>query len=717
MSFNASKKPFRFYTCLLGLLFLMAALPFTTAGALGTLGGNAGDDTGDSSSAVETTVDEYGNEFVWDAASQSWLNVQDVWDYDIGAWVRGYYTWDETTQMWVFHEITEEMTEPIESDDDEADEIPFVVEDETDGKLIKATVKMQYGFDLHTLLAKVTDAGTNPAYDTIQELVIKGEGSLNEKDGEFIRANLVNLAKIDLKDYSGSFGERTFAECTALKRVELPVGASLAREMFYGCTSLESLNWPKRLRMANDCFSYCALDFSTDYPSLLNEKNVVNFAANQRPVVYMHFPKGMEGSITAGDKFKQPYQLLTRSGSDYSQLIGETRPWLATQLRDIEVSEVYSLNGERVQELNLEEPGVYTIVYSLPINTPAAAQRVPYQLTILPADGSALPIALTGLPSQVYVGDAFSLSCESEGAEDTENWGWDENFFSASFDSPATFTPLKEGTTTIYYSGPDDTIGELEVTVLPAGSKDSRPGTSNLMMWIIIIVVAVIVLAVILILQINLRRKPNKVAAFKTDRIAASPPIKLREPEPWVPASTDEPEDEPEDDAAVDAADEAEDEAVDEAENRPEAESEGGDDAVTDELDEHADDRQADSEEPPADKTEKTGEEPTADAPIEPDDIDPDDFSLDDDEAPVEDTTPETTDDELEPKDAAPVEPEAKDPEDKAADGNAKTEEPARDEDGGEDAEANDPAALDTIPEPPARKSKKKKKRGKGKRK
>lgn len=49
---------------------------------------------------------------------------------------------------------------------------------------------------------------------------------------------------------------------------------------------------------------------------------------------------------------------------------------------------------------------------------------------------------------EIYTGRSFTLTPNIPGG----TWQWDETFFSATFNSPATFTPLKTGTSTITYT-------------------------------------------------------------------------------------------------------------------------------------------------------------------------------------------------------------------------------------------------------------------------
>jgi hypothetical protein len=60
----------------------------------------------------------------------------------------------------------------------------------------------------------------------------------------------------------------------------------------------------------------------------------------------------------------------------------------------------------------------------------------------------------------MIVGNKLTLDPQPAGG----TWEWDEEFFSATFNSPATFTALKEGISTIIYTVNDVAL-EIDVTV------------------------------------------------------------------------------------------------------------------------------------------------------------------------------------------------------------------------------------------------------------
>ncbi|MDE8052882.1 LPXTG cell wall anchor domain-containing protein [Erysipelothrix rhusiopathiae] len=83
-------------------------------------------------------------------------------------------------------------------------------------------------------------------------------------------------------------------------------------------------------------------------------------------------------------------------------------------------------------------------------------------------------LKLTGLPDKVRVGDVFVLTPSSDDQEKGEGWVYDDVFFSATFNSPATFTALKAGTTTITYTNKKGEKTELPITILE--KEVDKPG-------------------------------------------------------------------------------------------------------------------------------------------------------------------------------------------------------------------------------------------------
>jgi LPXTG-motif cell wall-anchored protein len=76
--------------------------------------------------------------------------------------------------------------------------------------------------------------------------------------------------------------------------------------------------------------------------------------------------------------------------------------------------------------------------------------------------------------AEIYVGGRIVLTPNIEGGE----WNWDEAYFSATFNSPATFTALKAGTSTITY-----TVDGVHVTYEVTIERCEIPDTGQNFTW------------------------------------------------------------------------------------------------------------------------------------------------------------------------------------------------------------------------------------------
>ncbi|MDL2253189.1 leucine-rich repeat domain-containing protein [Ruminococcaceae bacterium OttesenSCG-928-I18] len=390
------------------------------------------------------------------------------------------------------------------------------------------SVKIDTGGTLESaLLSEFARNGEVP-YEEIERLVVTGNGQLTDADGAFVRENLTNLQVLNLRGFTGKAENAAFRGCVSLESVMLPERFVISREMFYGCSSLEEVVWPVHYQLTKDCFAYCALDFSDGYPNLLNDRNVLTYAANQRPKVYFTMPEGNSGTLSAGAVFHTPYELQTRSGASYPGLIAEAPSWLLTRDTELEVTVSIVRDGERVEELDTSETGQYEITYTLPYTTYADTRTQVYTLTIRPSHGDLTPLirqaraksnsgytsesweelqqalsgaeavmedagavqaevdeartrldeALTGLlielrgaPDIVRVGDRFTLTPAKGSARNRSNWSWDERLLQARFESGAEFTALREGETEIVYEYGNGEKGVLSLTVLSENAQ------------------------------------------------------------------------------------------------------------------------------------------------------------------------------------------------------------------------------------------------------
>ena len=84
-----------------------------------------------------------------------------------------------------------------------------------------------------------------------------------------------------------------------------------------------------------------------------------------------------------------------------------------------------------------------------------------------------------GLPDVIRVGEAFTLYPEFDDLKGGEGWIFDAEFFAATFNSPATFIPLKTGTTTISFTSSDGTVQRVTVTIKEAVKKEEEKETNT----------------------------------------------------------------------------------------------------------------------------------------------------------------------------------------------------------------------------------------------
>jgi len=104
-----------------------------------------------------------------------------------------------------------------------------------------------------------------------------------------------------------------------------------------------------------------------------------------------------------------------------------------------------------------------------------------YDLT---ADFLTIESSVSG--GKIYVGGRITLTPNFDGGE----WDWDEDYFSATFNSPATFTALKVGTTTVTY-----TVGGVTVSYDVTIEASGLPGTGQDFTWVWMLCGAALILA------------------------------------------------------------------------------------------------------------------------------------------------------------------------------------------------------------------------------
>jgi hypothetical protein len=99
-----------------------------------------------------------------------------------------------------------------------------------------------------------------------------------------------------------------------------------------------------------------------------------------------------------------------------------------------------------------------------------------------------MPVVFSGLPDSYTMnkGESITWDARPEGGA----WDWDRAYFSATFNSPATFKALKAGTSTITYTV-EGAVHRISVTI----NDKSLPGTDQNRTWIWILPAAAALLA------------------------------------------------------------------------------------------------------------------------------------------------------------------------------------------------------------------------------
>jgi len=152
----------------------------------------------------------------------------------------------------------------------------------------------------------------------------------------------------------------------------------------------------------------------------------------------------------------------------------------ATSVTDVKAGGVsigggsYSISGNTltIKKEYLASQPVGNLVLSVEFNTGGTAT-----LTIEISDTT----PITGLPATytMYEGGRVTWNPKPDGG----TWDWDEDFFSATFNSPATFTALKAGTSVITYTV-DGVSQSIEVTVRQAALPNT--GQDDTWIWALV---------------------------------------------------------------------------------------------------------------------------------------------------------------------------------------------------------------------------------------
>lgn len=115
-----------------------------------------------------------------------------------------------------------------------------------------------------------------------------------------------------------------------------------------------------------------------------------------------------------------------------------------------------------------------------------------------------------GLAREYQVGDVFVLVPENDDRKGSDGWSYDTDILSATFNSPATFTAKKVGTTTIEYRSLDGTVERMTVRVVAKDTQNKLPSTGISNGNVAIVVVSLLALGVSVSLVSSRRKKSRK---------------------------------------------------------------------------------------------------------------------------------------------------------------------------------------------------------------
>ena len=318
--------------------------------------------------------------------------------------------------------------------------------------------------------------------------------------GGYMFLACTSLESIAIPTSVTSIGYAAFASC-GLKSVAIPDSVtSMGTYVFNNCASLSSITIGSGLTaLPEDTFSYCTSLISVTVPANITSIGESVFEGDtllQRVVI-------AGKSVTFGDYIFLSTNLASDGIYGFSGSAVETYasnngiPFHAL----IEVT-YDSQGGSSV-------PYDYVISQGDTVDAPADPTRTgyvfggwyptaacdtapvtfPYTVTgttTLYAKWTELTLTSSDADGKIYTGGRVTLTPNIEGGD----WDWDAEYFSATFNSPATFTGLKAGTSTITY-----TVEGVGVTYNVTIEESELPATGQDMVWVWVLCGAALALA------------------------------------------------------------------------------------------------------------------------------------------------------------------------------------------------------------------------------
>jgi LPXTG-motif cell wall-anchored protein len=136
----------------------------------------------------------------------------------------------------------------------------------------------------------------------------------------------------------------------------------------------------------------------------------------------------------------------------------------------------YSINGGASWQASGYFSGLAASTYTAAVRDAANTSNVATQnVTVGQPAGIELTLSSSVSGGRIYIGGRITLTPNIDGG----TWDWDHDYFTATFNSPATFTALKAGTSTITY-----TVGGVSTTYDVTIGESGLPNTGQDFSWV-----------------------------------------------------------------------------------------------------------------------------------------------------------------------------------------------------------------------------------------
>ena len=235
--------------------------------------------------------------------------------------------------------------------------------------------------------------------------------------GEFAFGNCGNLGSVMLSDGLGTIGNAMFEKCTALASITIPSSmTSIGNDAFESCSALQkAVIYSKTATFGTNVFASTAMPLDGIY-GFTGSTAEAYAASNQIPFhAYLEVTYDSQGGSAV------PFGTVKQSGQKVDPPDDPTL--------EGNVFGGWYKEADCINEWDFDTDTVTADITLFAKWT---------KLTLRSSDADGI----------IYTGGRITLTPSVDGGE----WDWDEEYFSASFNSPATFTALKEGISTVTYT-------------------------------------------------------------------------------------------------------------------------------------------------------------------------------------------------------------------------------------------------------------------------